>query len=142
MGGRGASFGHYATATERTQSEHQEAVRRLAAKDSSGRDIYEDGTYNVSSLRAVSYDGGYQVTFCQIGDNHSKEEYRDLCNEFLRKSSDGVVSAGKFEGEPEISFNVSSRSEAIRLAKKYNQISIWDWKNLEEIKTGGTGRRG
>ena len=138
MGGRGssASFGkRFATATERTQSEHRNIVRQLSS------DSYEDGTYNVGTLTQVSYERGYQVTFCQIGDRYSDSEYRDKVNEFLMHSSDGVTSAGKFEGEPEISFNVASRREAIRLAQKYNQISVWDWRNQEEIKTGGTGRR-
>ena len=61
-------------------------------------------------------------------------------------SSDGVITAGKFGGTPEISFNVANRDTAIRLAKKYNQISIWDWAEFTrsgngEILKGGTGER-
>lgn len=118
-----------------TQEAHDRAVKELA------KDKYADGTYDVSTCKPVEYDSGYQVTFCQIGDNYSPKEYDERVNEFLSASSDGRVSAGKFESTPEISFHVPDRATAIALAKKYNQISIWDWKNCDEIKTGGTGRR-
>ena len=121
--------------TESTQDAHSKVITELS------KDKYEDGTYDVSNLKPVEYESGYQVTFCQIGDNYSAKEYDEKCNEFLSASSDGRVSAGKFEGAPEISFHVSSRAEAIALAKKYHQISVWDWKTCDEIKTGGTGRR-
>ena len=80
------------------------------------------------------------MTFSQIGDNYSDADYADKVNEFLGVSSDGKVLAGKFEGTPEISFHCNSKATAVRLAKKYNQISIWDWGKCDEIKTGGTGR--
>ena len=124
-----------------TQEEHKKAIEELS------KDKYEDGTYDISNYKISEYEDGYQVTFCQIGDNYSAKEYDQKVNEFLSKSSDGRVSAGKFEGTPEISFNVKDRDMAIALAKKYNQISIWDWREGNkdwrkgEIKTGGTGRR-
>lgn len=143
---------------ESTQAIHEKAIEELS------KDKYADGTYDISKLEPVSYDNGYQVTFCQIGDDYSAKEYDEKCNEFLSVSKDGVTSAGKFGGSPEISFNVPNRATAIALAQKYNQISVWDWKEnkvaLEfeskygeddprtiaqwvkcEIKTGGTGRR-
>jgi DNA gyrase/topoisomerase IV subunit A len=118
-----------------TQEKHSEAVKELS------QDKYPDGTYDTGTYKPVEYDNGYQVTFCQIGDNYNAKEYDEKVNEFLSLSSDGRVSAGKFESTPEISFHVTSREQAVALAKKYNQISIWDWKNCDEIKTGGTGRR-
>ena len=121
--------------TVSTQDEHKKAIEELS------KDKYEDGTYDVSNFKPVEYESGYQVTFCQIGDNYSAKDYDDRVNEFRSASSDGRVSAGKFESTPEISFHVTSREQAIALAKKYNQISVWDWKNCDEIKTGGTGRR-
>lgn len=102
---------------------------------------YEDGTYDLDTLTQVSYNSGYQVTFSQIGDNYTDSEYADRVNEFLATSSDGKTLAGKFEGTPEISFHVNNRATAERLGRKYNQISVWDWKNCNEIETGGTGRR-
>lgn len=118
-----------------TQDKHKQAIEELS------KDKYEDGTYNISNFKPVEYEDGYQVTFCQIGDNYNAKDYDDRVNEFLSFSSDGRVLAGKFEGTPEISFHVDSKVTAIGLAKKYNQISVWDWKNCDEIKTGGTGRR-
>ena len=123
------------TATTATQGEHRAAIAQLRGSD------YPDGTYDIKTKKTVTYARGYQVTFCQIGDNYSDSEYASKVNEFLRVSSDGQSSAGKFGGEPEVSFHVNSRSMAIRLAKKYNQISVWDWKNEIEIETGGTGRK-
>lgn len=118
-----------------TQSIHKRAVKEL--NDSK----YEDGTYDITTKKAVSFDDGYQVTFCQIGDNYSDSEYQQKVNECLRMSSDGKTYAGKFESEPEISFHCKSREQAIAYAKANNQISIWDWKNCDQILTGGTGRR-
>ena len=122
-------------ATEKTQSEHAEAVRKL----SSSR--YADGTYDLRTLKTVSYSSGYQVTFCQIGDNYSAKEYMDKVNEFLSVSSDRRASAGKFESEPEVSFHVDDLDTAMSLGQKYNQISIFDWGACDCIETGGTGRR-
>lgn len=122
-------------ATAATQRQHQEAVSRLSGPD------YSDGTYDLGTMTPVEYDSGFQVTFSQIGDNYSDTEYASKVNEFLAVSSDGKTLAGKFEGTPEISFHCNDRATAVRLAKKYNQISIWDWGNCDEIKTGGTGRR-
>ena len=128
-----SSFG--GTATVATQRQHQEAVSRLSSSE------YSDGTYDLGTMTPVEYDSGFQVTFSQIGDNYSDTEYADKVNEFLAVSSDGKTLAGKFEGTPEISFHCNDRATAVRLARKYNQISIWDWGACDEIKTGGTGRR-
>ena len=139
-GGGSSSENGYSAADGNTQAQHQEAIEKL--KDSK----FEDGTYDLDTFEAINYDGGYQVTFCQIGDNYSDTEYADKVNEFLAVSSDGKTLAGKFESTPEISFNVSDLNTAVRLAEKYNQISIWDWNEASktgngEIKTGGTGKR-
>lgn len=127
--------GGYARADNSTQSAHVQAISRLLSPE------YSDGTYDLETMTPVEYDSGFQVTFSQIGDNYSDQEYADRVNEFLAISSDGKTLAGKFEETPEISFHCNDRATAIRLAKKYNQISIWDWGNCDEIKTGGTGER-
>jgi hypothetical protein len=114
---------------------HEQVTQELA------KDKYPDGTYDAETLKPVSYDDGFQVTFRQIGDidNLSDNDYNERVNEFMAASSDKKVLAGKFEGTPEVSFHVNSREKAVELAKKYNQISVWDWKDCNEIKTGGTG---
>lgn len=109
--------------------------------DEIASDKYEDDTYDVLTKKPVSYNKGYQVTYFQIGDKYSEDEHNALIAEFLSKSDDGKVSLGKFEGAPEISFHFKSRSEAIKYAKRFNQISIWDWENMLPIGTGGTGER-
>ena len=124
-----------ATADEKTQAEHKQAVKELSSNK------YEDGTYDIKTKKTVEFDNGYQVTFCQIGDNYSDADYAKKVNECLSLSSNGKTYAGKFEGTPEISFHCANKQQAIEYAKANNQISIWDWEKCEEIKTGGTGRR-
>lgn len=139
MGGRGNSMNANSSggyrATNITKSQHTSKIQELDS------DKYADGTYDIDTMAPVNYTSGFQVTFSQIGDNYSDSEYADKVNEFLDASSDRKTCAGKFEGTPEISFNVKDRNEAIKLAKKYNQISIWDWETCDQIETGGTGRR-
>lgn len=118
-----------------TKQKHEAAIKELSG------DKYGDGTYDIDKMEAVNFEEGYQVTFCQIGDDYSPAEYGAKVNEFVKVSSDGKTYAGKFESTPEISFHLKDKEEAIRLAKKYNQISVWDWGAGDEIKTGGTGRR-
>ena len=137
MGGSGASMKREKwMANERTQAQHYRIVREL------DRDEYPDySTYDIADLRIVSYNNGYQVTFWNIGDDYTPREYANRVNEFLQYVPDHITHAGKFDGSAEISFRVPSLRTALRLARKYNQISIWDWAKEEEIVTGGTGRR-
>ena len=122
-----------------TQSVHKRAIAEL--NDSR----YEDGTYDITTKKSVSFSNGYQVTFCQIGDNYTDADYQQKVNECLKMSSDGKTYAGKFGGSPEISFHCNSKEEAIAYAKANNQISIWDWAadngNGAEIDCGGSGDR-
>lgn len=134
IGGSGGG-GSVAKATTKTQSEHKSAIVKLSDKS------YNDGTYDVSTLKPVDFKDGFQVTFCQIGDDYSDEEYSKLVNEFYDLSTDRKTYAGKFGGAPEVSFHFANREDAVRMAKKYNQISVWDWSMMDEITTGGTGRR-
>lgn len=124
------------------QEVHKAKIKELES------DKYEgDNTYDLDTLKSVSFEDGYQVTFCQIGDNYTNDQYQAKVNECLKLSSNGKTYAGKFEGTPEISFHCANREQAIAYAKANNQISIWDWKagnadwRYGEIKTGGTGRR-
>lgn len=132
--GSGSSIS-YKKADDTTQAKHQAAIKELS------QDKYNDGTYDLDSLEPTSYKDGYQFTFSQIGDNYSDSEYAEKVNEFLAASSDGKTSAGKFESAPEVSFHCKDKNTAIKLAKKYNQISIWDWEAGDTIDTGGTGKR-
>ena len=136
MGGNGASLRREKwMANERTLSQHLRLVNELSS------DKYPDfSTYDVATLGIKTYNNGYQVTFWNVGDDYTPQEYADRVNEFLRNVPDHVTNAGKY-GTPEISFRILSKRTALRLARKYNQISVWDWEKEEEINTGGTGRR-
>lgn len=114
---------------------HAEQSKKLES------DKYESGTYDINTLKPVSFDSGYQFTFSQIGDNYSEEEYNSLVSGTQSKIDDKTVYAGKFEGTPEISFYTKDKNFAMEIGRRYNQISIWDWGACDEIKTGGTGRR-
>lgn len=114
---------------------HAEVVKQLS------NNKYENGTYDCDNLTVKEFDSGYQVTFCQIGDDYSELEYNTLVGIMNKQSSDGKSYAGKFEGTPEISWHFDNKEAAIKIARQYNQISIWDWGACDEIKTGGTGRR-
>ena len=134
MGGRGGGSGMRSAssrgggaATPATKGEHLDAIRAL------GDDRYPDGTYDLATMAKVDYRDGYQVTFWQIGDNYSDGEYAEKVNEFLDASSDRIASAGKYGGDPEVSFHVKDLSVAMGLAKKYNQDSIFDWGSGETI---------
>ena len=121
--------------THSHQKAHQNAIKTLSS------DKYTDGTYNISTLKPVEFDHGYQFTFCQIGDDYGESEYNALVNGILSKLKNKNVFAGKFEGSPEISFYTEDKDFAMEIGKRYNQISIWDWGACDEIKTGGTGRK-
>lgn len=118
-----------------TQSLHKQAIQELSS------DKYADGTYDIVTRKTVEFNDGYQVTFCQIGDDYSDAEYQQKVNECLKLSTDNKTYAGKFESTPEISFHFADRAQAIAYAKANNQISIFDWATMDCIETGGTGRR-
>lgn len=118
-----------------TKTAHENAVLALSA------DSFEDGTYDLSTLETVTFNHGYQVSFCNIGDNYTADDYEFIATMFSEASEDGKTYLGKFDGSAEISFLFADKLTAIRYAKMFNQISIWDWKNCSEIKTGGTGKR-
>lgn len=48
-------------------------------------------------------------------------------------ATDGNAYAGVFGEVPEVSFHFMSKSEALKVASQYNQVSIWDWENMNEI---------
>ena len=121
------------TITTTIKSEHAEKMELLKG--------FADGTYDVNTLEAVSFADGYQVTFCQVGDNYSDDEYFFLCAMFTELSSDGKIYCGVFDNSPEISFHFSDYKMAVLMAKKFNQVSVWNWKACDEIKTGGPGKR-
>lgn len=112
-------------------------VRRIATLNSAN---FPNGTYDIRTFAPVTYSTGYQVTFCQVGDNYGEKEFMWLVARFAALSDDAGISAGVY-GNAEISFHIADKGVAVALAHAYNQISVWDWANGCEILTGGTGKR-
>ena len=124
------------TATiENIKSLHETLISDLT------KSVFPDGTYNLNPLEAVEFTDGYQVSFCNVGDEYSADDYMFVTSMFAEISTDGVAYAGKFDGTAEVSYHIKNKLTAIKYAKMFNQISIWDWKNSKEIPTGGTGKR-
>lgn len=124
---------------EELQNYHKQAIAELK------KDSYEDGTYNIDTLKDETPETGYMVTFYQIGDNYSPDEYAQLVR-MMNSKSDGKVYAGRFttaEGlvSPEISWNFKSREDAEAIGRRFNQESIYECETGNFINTGGTGRR-
>lgn len=113
---------------EDVQKQHNDKLKELKSSK------YEDGTYDLNTMKAVDFKDGYQATFCQTSDNYNAKEYKEKVDEMLKQSSDGVAYAGKFGGEPEVSFHFKDLETAVKIMEKYNQVSIWDWKFQTEIK--------
>jgi len=92
-----------------------------------------DATYDLDTMAPINYTTGYQVSFYETGVQYEDAAYEELLTKFTKVSSDGKACGGKFDNTPEISFNVKSRDEAIKLMEKYNQHSVWDWENSDLI---------
>ena len=118
-----------------TMKAHKTAIKALNVE------TFEDGTYDLSTLETVEFNHGYQVSFCNVGDKYNDDDYEFITTMFSEASEDGKTYLGKFCGTAEISYLFTNKETAIKYAKMFNQVSIWDWKNCEEIKTGGTGER-
>lgn len=105
-----------------------------------------DGTYEVRQdgrspwVRPISYQDGYQVSCYTIGMRPTAREYAVMLDKLVSASDDGRISLGVWSGTGELSCHIADKETAILLAKAFNQYSIWDWKESQEILTGGTGK--
>ena len=121
--------------TEKTvKALHDDIIRKVI------NEKFPDGTYNIDTLSPVSFNKGYQVTFYTVGMNYTDEAYEALVSLFLEFSADGITYLGFFDGGAEISWRIADKKTAIRLAKQFNQVAVWDWKKCDCIATDGTGR--
>lgn len=95
-----------------------------------------DGTYDFLTGEPVNLTDGYMVTFHQNEPDenghykshfgrYTPEEYDEEARRFAI-DNDAEVFIGVFDNEPEISFKVKTREQALELCKKYNQKSYWD----------------
>lgn len=115
----------------KTKSDYDKDLRNISSK--------AEGTYDLSTGNSKSYQDGYQVTFSMTNMDFDDDTYKSLIEKF-KTHDHGTVDAGNFDGYSEVSFNVTDIKKAAKLAAKYNQISIWDWKNGKVIPTNGTGK--
>ena len=95
-----------------------------------------EGTYDYRTGKSVNLTEGYMVTFHQNEADeeghykshygrYTEEEYDRLANEFVEQN-DAEMYVGVFDNEPEISFKVKSKEQALNLMREHNQDSIWD----------------
>lgn len=119
---------------ETTKALHESIIKTLH------NGAYEDGTYNINTMESVSFEKGYQVSFYTIGMQYSADDYEFIASMFAEFSIDGIAYVGYFDGCAEISYRIADKMTAVKLAKMFNQVSVWDWKNCECIATDGTGR--
>ena len=92
----------------------------------------EQATYDLETGERIEHASGFQVAFQQTTDEYTDDEYDAKVNE-VAKQTGSRAQAGVY-GEPEVSFRVDDLDKAMEIAEKYNQISIWDWKEMREIK--------
>ena len=117
-----------------TKTAHESIIAKLH------NGAYADGTYDAETLSPVSFETGYQVSFYTIGMELTADDYEFISAMFAEFSMDGRAYVGFFDGCAEISYRIADKLTAVKLARMYNQIAIWDWKNSECIATNGTGR--
>lgn len=101
--------------------------------------ISEDGTYTINGT-SVNFTDGFQVSFEVVGiDNPASENYLSdkLYNRIVRrlaKELHSKVYLGCFEGSVEVSFHTNDLNLAMKIAKEFNQHSVWDWQAMDIIE--------
>ena len=123
-------------ADERTQAQHERALRELEDVRYPNQRMYD-----VATLKGESFDEGFEVTFWQDGVNYTSSEYANVVNEFLKYVPDHKAHAWKVNNQPRIYFRIPDTRAAYRLARKYNQPIIWDNERDEEVKITPPRRR-
>ena len=91
-----------------------------------------DGTYALESGMEVDFSGQrfYQVSFETTENRKEMDAARfNKTVESLKELTGSEVYLGKFDNECELSFAVKSKQIAMKIAKQFNQHSIWDWKH-------------
>lgn len=98
----------------------------------------EEGTYDYATGKPKDYSNGYSVSFHQNEPDdkgnwksdygrYSESEYDDNAKQLVEETN-GELNIGYFSGTPEVSVWVKDFRTAVKMAKKYNQNSIWNWK--------------
>ena len=92
----------------------------------------EDGTYDFVTLKPLSFDKGYEVSFETYAKNsenyYSDEEFDNIV--FKLSSLFGInANLGVYGGFPQISFYFEDKNMSLAIAALFNQQSVWDWAN-------------
>jgi len=85
----------------------------------------KDGTYDLKTGKKLDLEGddSYMVSFEQSSDAYTPEEYNKIIKELMDETGSEAY-LGVY-GQPEISFKVATEEEAMALAKRFNQESIY-----------------
>ena len=92
----------------------------------------KDGSYDLRTGKPLNFTDGYGVSF-QVNKapgvrrDYKDEEYDRYVYECSQRSG-SMPFVGNYNGVAEISFNCKSKKEALKMAKDYNQESIFDVK--------------
>ena len=100
-----------------------------------------DGTYDFDTGNPIDFSGQkkYQVAFQttssedETSSNYLTNEEYDALVEYFSLETGSKPYLGKFE-VPETSFLCETFEQAMDLAKKFNQKSIWSWEIMDEIQ--------
>jgi len=98
----------------------------------------EDGTFDLTSGKPVSYEDGFQVSFQTTSSEEggvNDADYDKTVDE-LTKLTGSQPHLGSY-GVPEVSFHCSDLKQALEIGKKYNQESVYDWLTGECIPVLG-----
>lgn len=97
-----------------------------------------DGTYDFETGKPKDYPDGYSVSFHQNEPDakgnwksdygrYSDADYDKNVSDMVKETG-GELNIGYFAGTPEVSVWVKDFKTAVKMAKKHNQHSVWDWK--------------
>ena len=112
----------------------QERVRNVKDHLKSFNELPDFNTYDYDTKNPVSFDSGFQCTFFrdEAMEQLSNAEFDKLVHDMAR-SQQSRVYIGRF-GSAEPSVRFKTREDALKFAQKYNQHSIFDWKNKEIVR--------
>jgi len=122
---------------------HPSVIRKLAASDGS---VKPRTGNSPSTGYMVSIPGHTQVVSAgALKGPQAGDIIADYANTHASALASPEAHIGRWQ-EPgtdkvylDVSHNIKSRDQAVKLGRKHNQIAIWDLKHGREINTGGTG---
>jgi predicted fused transcriptional regulator/phosphomethylpyrimidine kinase len=97
--------------------------------------MLEDGTYDKDGLR-IAYPDGYQVGIWDRPTNADGQTFQWIIENMTRTTENFGAwvdqETGKLWVEPCVW--IQDLDSALRIARALNQIAIWDWSEMKEIR--------